>query len=148
MIKLDEKQLIKKFPLGSIGCTEKTMEHELSRFLDQFGYGPIRQRALNEFLECLAILGQHLDFDFADSDTCAIVTQEEVTLGIYEERKTTICIPKGANTCAMLGNSSSLIHLQDNYAELIRNSSGTLSLHVFDKDIRSIEWLSEEIGAQ
>ena len=144
LIELDEKQLSKKFPLGSIGCPEETMGHELSRFLGQFGYGPIRQRALNKFLECLAILGQRLDFDFSDSCTCVIVTQEEVTLGIYEERKATICILKAANTCAMLESSSSLIHLQDNYAELIRNSHGTLSLHVFDKDVHSIGWLNEK----
>lgn len=144
LIELDEKQLSKKLPLGSIGCSEETMGHELSRFLGLFGYGPIRQRALNEFLECLAILGQRLDFDFADSGTCAIVAQEEVTLGIHEERKTTICILKAASTCAMLESSSSLIHLQNNYAELIRNSNGTLSLHVFDKDVHSIGWLSEK----
>lgn len=148
LIKLDEKQLIKKFPLGSIGCPEETMEHELSRLLDQFGYGPIRQKALNEFLECLAILGQRLDFDFTDSGTCAIVTQEEVTLGIYEEHKATICILKATNTCAMLESSSSLIHLQDNYAELIRNSNGTLSLHVFDKDVHSIGWPNGGVDIQ
>lgn len=51
LIELDEKQLSKKLPLGSIGCPEETMGHELSRFLGQLGYGPIRQRALNEFLE-------------------------------------------------------------------------------------------------
>lgn len=148
LIELDEKKLSKKLPLGSIGCTEKTMEHELTRFLGQLGYGPIRQIALNEFLECLAILGQRLDFDFADSGTCAIVTQEEVTLGIYEEHKATICILKATNTCAILESSSSLIHLQGNYVELVRNSSGTLSLHVYDKDVRSIGWLSEGIDAQ
>lgn len=40
------------------------------------------------------------------------------------------------------------MHLQDNYAELIRNSKGTLSLHVYDKDVRGIGWLSEEISEQ
>lgn len=148
LIELDEKQLSKKLPLGSIGCSEETMGHELSRFLGQFGYGPIRQRVLNEFLECFAVLGQRLDFDFADSGTCAIVTQEEVTLGIHEEHKATIGILKAANTCEMLESSSSLMHLQDNYAELIRNSKGTLSLHVYDKDVRGIGWLSEEISEQ